>query len=108
MLFLKLNRKKDNISYLQVLYLNILYLERVVPEISQYGPYFLPLNVFIASKGSKFYILFIFTSNVTTLVKEVWLFSVYGVYLLHPFKTVVLKSKEKRKIICLSCSSLKL
>ena len=48
----------------------------------------------------------------TTLVKEIWLFSIYGVYLSHPFKTVEMKSKEKKekkkKIICLSCSSLKL
>ena len=30
-------------------------------EIAQYSPYFLPLNVFTASKGSKFYILFAIT-----------------------------------------------
>ena len=70
-------------------------LERVtddgsVLEISQYGPYFLPLNVFIASKGSNFYL---FLQEMTTLVKEIWLFSIYGVYLSHPFKTVELKSK---------------
>ena len=29
-----------------------------VPEIAQYGPYYLPLNVFTASKGSNLYILF--------------------------------------------------
>ena len=32
-----------------------------LPEIVQYGSYFLPLNVFTASKGS-FYILFVFTA----------------------------------------------
>ena len=31
--------------------------EGSVPEIAQYGPYYLPLNVFTASKGSSFYIL---------------------------------------------------
>ena len=32
--------------------------EGSLPEIAQYSPYFLPLNVFTASKGSNFYILF--------------------------------------------------
>ena len=32
--------------------------EGSVPGIAQYGPYYIPLNVFIASKGSSFYILF--------------------------------------------------
>ena len=31
-------------------------------EIAQYSPYFLPLNVFTASKGSNFYILFAITA----------------------------------------------
>ena len=35
--------------------------EGSVPEIAQYGPYYLPLNVFNASKGSSFYILFAIT-----------------------------------------------
>ena len=30
--------------------------EGPVPKIAQYGPYYLPLNVFTASKGSYFYI----------------------------------------------------
>ena len=29
-----------------------------MPEVAQYGPYYIPLNVFTASKGSNFYILF--------------------------------------------------
>ena len=29
-----------------------------LPEIAQYSPYYLPLNVLIASKGSNLYILF--------------------------------------------------
>ena len=29
---------------------------RLVPEIAQYGPYYLSLNVFTASEGSNFYI----------------------------------------------------
>ena len=33
-----------------------------VPEIAQYGPNYLPLNVFTASKGSNFYILFAITA----------------------------------------------
>ena len=33
--------------------------EGSLPEIAQYSPYFLPLNVFTASKGSNFYILII-------------------------------------------------
>ena len=32
--------------------------EGSVPEIAQYDPYYLPLNVFTVSKGSNFYILF--------------------------------------------------
>ena len=32
--------------------------EGSLPEIGQYSPYFLPLNVFTASKGSNFYILY--------------------------------------------------
>ena len=31
--------------------------EGPVPEIAQYGPYYLPLNVFTASKGTNLYIL---------------------------------------------------
>ena len=33
-----------------------------MPEIAQYGPYYLPLNVFTASKGSSFYILIAITA----------------------------------------------
>ena len=33
--------------------------EGSVPEIAHYSPYYLPLNVLIASKGSNLYILFI-------------------------------------------------
>ena len=36
--------------------------EGSVPEIAQYGPYYIPLNVFNASKGSSFYILFVITA----------------------------------------------
>ena len=32
--------------------------EGSLPEIAQYSPYYLPLNVFTASKGSNIYILF--------------------------------------------------
>ena len=32
--------------------------EGSLPEIAQYSPYYLPLNVFTASKGSNLYILF--------------------------------------------------
>ena len=32
--------------------------EGSLPEIAQYSPYYLPLNVIIASKGSNLYILF--------------------------------------------------
>ena len=32
--------------------------EGSVPEIAQYGTYYIPLNVFTASKGSNIYILF--------------------------------------------------
>ena len=38
--------------------------EGSVPEIAQYDPYYLPLNVFTASKGSNFYILFAITAAV--------------------------------------------
>ena len=37
--------------------------EGSVPEIAQYVPYYLPLNVFTASKGSNFYIVFTKLSN---------------------------------------------
>ena len=33
-----------------------------LPEIAQYSPYYLPLNVFTASKGSNLYILFAITA----------------------------------------------
>ena len=33
-----------------------------LPEIVQYSPYYLPLNVFAASKGSNLYILFAITA----------------------------------------------
>ena len=33
-----------------------------VHEIAQYGPYYLPLNVFTDSKGSNFYVLFAITA----------------------------------------------
>ena len=33
-----------------------LIIEGSLPEIAQYSPYYLPLNVFIASKGSNLYI----------------------------------------------------
>ena len=36
--------------------------EGSVPEIAQYGPYYLPLNVFTAFKGSNCYILFAITA----------------------------------------------
>ena len=36
--------------------------EGSLPEIAQYSPYYLPLNIFIASKGSNLYILFAFTA----------------------------------------------
>ena len=36
--------------------------KRSLPEIAQYSPYYLPLNVFTASKGSKLYILFAITA----------------------------------------------
>ena len=36
--------------------------EGSLTEIAQYSPYFLPLNVFTASKGSYFYILFAITA----------------------------------------------
>ena len=38
--------------------------EGSVPAIAQYGPYYLPLNVFTASKGSNIYILFAITAGV--------------------------------------------
>ena len=34
--------------------------EGSLPEIAQYGPYCLPLNVFAAFKGSNLYILFLY------------------------------------------------
>ena len=37
-------------------------LEGSVAEIVQYGPYFITLNIFTASKGSNFYILFAITA----------------------------------------------
>ena len=36
--------------------------EGSLPEMVQYSPYFLPLNVFAASKGSNLYILFAITA----------------------------------------------
>ena len=36
--------------------------EGSLPEIAQYSPYYLPLNVFAASKGSNLYILFAITA----------------------------------------------
>ena len=36
---------------------------RTVPEIVRYGPYYLPLNDFIASKGSNFNVSFAITSS---------------------------------------------
>ena len=33
-----------------------------LPEIAQYSPYYLPLNVFTASRGSNLYILFAITA----------------------------------------------
>ena len=36
--------------------------EGSLPEIEQYSPYYLPLNVFTASKGSNLYILFAITA----------------------------------------------
>ena len=36
--------------------------EGSLPEIAQYSPYYLPLNVFAASKGSNLYILFDITA----------------------------------------------
>ena len=42
--------------------------EGSLPEIAQYSPYFLPLNVFTVSKGSNFYILLaVFSYNTATL-----------------------------------------
>ena len=37
--------------------------EGSLPVIAQYSPYFLPLNVFTASKGPNFYILFMDSLN---------------------------------------------
>ena len=37
--------------------------EGSLPEIAQYSPYYLPLNVLIASKGSNLYILFTLENN---------------------------------------------
>ena len=40
--------------------------EGSLPEIAQYGPFYLPLNVFTASRGSNsYYILFILSSQQT-------------------------------------------
>ena len=36
--------------------------EGSLPEIAEYIPYYIPLNVFIASKGSKLYTLFAITT----------------------------------------------
>ena len=36
--------------------------EGSLPEIAQYSPYYLPLNVFTAAKGSNLYILFAITA----------------------------------------------
>ena len=36
--------------------------EGSLPEIAQYSPYYFPLNVSIASKGSNLYILFVITA----------------------------------------------
>ena len=36
--------------------------EGSLPEIAQYSPYYLPLNVFTASRGSNLYILFAITA----------------------------------------------
>ena len=36
--------------------------EGSLPEIAQYSPYYLPLNVFTASKGSNLYVLFDITA----------------------------------------------
>ena len=41
--------------------------EGSVPEIAQYGQYYLPLNVFTTSKGSSFYILFAITAACVVL-----------------------------------------
>ena len=49
--------------------------EGSLPEIAQFSPYYLPLNVFTASKGSNLYILFMtvlqrnyFTKNMSLIV----------------------------------------
>ena len=39
--------------------------EGSLPEITQYSPYYLPLNVFTASRGSNLYILFIREHNLS-------------------------------------------
>ena len=65
MLFLKLNRKWELYKFFTNLILSQV-LERVTV---------------------------ISTAVMTTLVKEIWLFSINGVYLPHQFKTVELKSK---------------
>ena len=39
--------------------------EGSLPEIAQYSPYYLPLNVFTASRGSNLYIILIDSVNVT-------------------------------------------
>ena len=43
--------------------------EDSLPEIAQYSPSYLPLNVFTASKGSNLYILFVAESYLNHLRK---------------------------------------
>ena len=43
--------------------------EGLLPEIVQYSPYYLPLNVFAASKGSNLYIFF---NIVTRLSRKIY------------------------------------
>ena len=50
--------------------------EGALPEIAQYSPYYLPLNVFIASKGSNLYILFAFGKH-TELYNRLSILSVW-------------------------------
>ena len=40
----------------------VIYIKGSLPEIAQYSPYYLPLNVLIASKGTNLYILFAITA----------------------------------------------
>ena len=50
--------------------------EGSLPEIPQYSPYYLPLNVFTASKGSNLYILLhLFLSNRLSL-NEIAMFGI--------------------------------